>query len=131
VQQIDLADAEERAGKTLNDLDDLRNRLSPELLREMDRAEEGVLHPLNKVLEQETALAANVQQILKRRSPEEAEAELLALLQMIAAHDEADLYSLIMRQIDEGKESIDLSELMTQLQGLFQKNQIGIRIRLL
>jgi hypothetical protein len=53
------------------------------------------------------------------------------LLQSASGSSDVDLYGVIMHQLDQGDESIDLDQLMKQLISLFQKNQIGIRIRLL
>jgi uncharacterized protein YoxC len=131
VQRVDLAGAEKQAKETICKVDQLRRRISPELLRDMTRAETKVLHPLQEIFEQEKTVTAQVQQALQKRSPDKAEADLLNLLQVVATTGEADLYSLIMRQLDQYEDEIDLSQLMQQLQGLFQKNQIGIRIRVL
>jgi len=131
VQRVDLAGAEKQANETICEVDQLRRRLSPELLRDMARAETQVLHPFQKIFEEEKTVTAQVQRALQKRSPDEAEAELLDLLQAIGATSEVDLYSLIMHQIDQGEDEIDLAKMMQQLQGLFQKNQIGLRIRVL
>lgn len=131
VQGADLAQAEQQVGRMAEGVEKLRASLSPELLRDMARAEDELLRPLQEIYETEQAVAIQVQRALEKRPMAEGEAELLRLLQSIAANGEADLYSLIMRQIDQDTEDFDLEELMAWLQGLFQKNQIGIRVRLL
>lgn len=131
VRQVDLTDVERQANETMGEVEQLQQRLSPDLLRDMARAEANVLQPLQQVFEGEKAVTAEVQHALQKRAPDEAEAELLELLQTITPDGEADLYSLIMHQIDQGDAGIELDQLMQQLQSLFQKNQIGIRIRVL
>lgn len=131
VQHVDLVDAEEQANETTCRVDQLRQRLSPELLRDAERAETQVLRPLSDIFEEEKTVAAQVRRTLQKRPPNEAEAQLLDLLQASEATEEVDLYSLIMHQLDQGQDEIDLSRLMQQLQGLFQKNQISLRIRVL
>jgi len=131
VQHVDLVDAEEQAKETTWRVDQLRQRLSPELLRDAERAETQVLGPLSDIFEEEKSVASQVRRTLQKRPPNEAEVQLLGLLQAIEATDEVDVYSLIMHQLDQGEDEIDLSRLMQQLQGLFQKNQISLRIRVL
>ena len=131
VRQVDLTGVERQANETIGEVEQLQEHLSPDLLRDMAHAEADILQPLQEVFEEERAVTAEVQHVLQKRVPDKAEAELLELLQAITPDREADLYSLIMHQIDQGDDEIELGQLMQQLQCLFQKNRIGIRIRVL
>jgi exonuclease VII small subunit len=131
VQGVDLVQAEKQAAAALQQAIRLSDLLSIERLRDMKKAQETLLDPLQETHKQEQALAKDVQHALQKRAPNDQERELLARLQELGTKGEIDLYSLIMRQIDQEDEAVDLDQLLTDLQALFQKNQIGIRIRLL
>lgn len=131
VQQVNLSGVEERTNQVLQRVELVTMKLSVPLLREIERAEVELLQPLQTATKQADLLAKTVQQALQKRDPDTRERQLLHLLQTIAVNDEADLYSLIMQSLDQEDQFIELPELLHNLQGLFQKNQIGIRIRLL
>jgi hypothetical protein len=131
VQQVGLTTAEERARRVIEKVGALQEHLSLDLLRDIPRAESELLQPLQEVYAEVQAIAAEMQHALQKRPPEGAEAELLRLLQESNANGEVDLYSLIMQQLDEREGAVDLDPLMHQLQELFLKNQISIRIRVL
>ena len=86
---------------------------------------------MGEIVGGEAAAAEGVQQALRKRPPEGGEEALLHSLQALANANEVDLYSLIVRELDHPDEPFDLDQLMSDLQVLFQKNQIGLRIRLL
>lgn len=131
VQKANLADVGIKVEGLLDELSSVQNKLSPELLREMHKAKAEVLKPLGEIIAGEVAAADGVQQALRKRSPEAREEALLQSLLVLSNANEVDLYSLIVRQLDHPDEPFDLDQLMSDLQALFQKNQIGVRIRLL
>lgn len=131
VQEVDMASAEQQAADLLRDAEQLHTSLTPALLRHIEQAQASLLQPLQTMASRENALAETVQSALQKRPPSEDEAELLAMLQSITINREVDLYSLIMRLLDQSEQPVDFSHLMHELQTLFQKNQIGIRVRLL
>lgn len=131
VQQVDLADVGMKVEDLLKQLGTVQGRASVGILRDMAKAEAEILRPLGEIVAGEAAAANSVQQALRKRQPDEREEALLRSLEVLANSNEVDLYSLIVRQLDRSNESFDLDQLMDDLQTLFQKNQIGIRIRLL
>lgn len=131
VQQADLADVRVMAENLLERLATVQGRLSANLLREMSRAEAEILKPLNEIVAGEKAAANAVQEVLGKRSPNEQEGALLRSLHSLANSNEVDLYSLIVSRLEQSDDTFDLGRVMDDLQSLFQKNQIGLRIRLL
>lgn len=131
VQQVDLANVESNTRNALQALDQLRKQLIPALLRDIERAEREVLQPMGGFGQQYENLATAVQRALQKQPPSSSEKHLLELLQANGGQGEVDLYGLIMLMLDQEEQSVELTELMDNLRGLFQKNQIGMRIRLL
>lgn len=131
VQRVDLASVEMETKTTLKAIEHLQHQLTPALLRDIDRAEQELLQPIGKYSQQQENLATTVQQALQKQTPSAQERQLLELLQANTGRGEVDLYSLIMLMIDREEPPVELSELMGHLKGLFQKNQIGMRIRVL
>lgn len=131
VQRVNLGDAGGEVEKLLLRLADLQQRLKIDTLRDMDRAEKELLEPLRQIFTAENEVAHSMRQALRKRSPEGREEALLNSLQTLANNGDVDLYSLIVRQLDRPDETFDLDQLMSDLQTLFQKNQIGVRIRLI
>lgn len=131
VQRVDLGDTGSEVEKLLLRLADLQQHLTVDTLRNMSLAENKILTPLREIFTAESEATASVQQVLRKRSPEGREEALLRSLQTLGNTNEVDLYSLIVRQLDHPDEPFDLDQLMDDLQSLFQKNQIGFRIRLL
>jgi len=131
VQQVELASVEEQVRSTLDKVERFQRQLIPALSREKVRAESNVLLPLQDIYEEARTVDSAMRHAFQKRAPEGFETELLALLQTTVADGEVDLYSLIMHKLDQGDDSIQLDQLMEQLQALFLENQVGIRIRLL
>jgi hypothetical protein len=131
VQHVNLTAVEEQTQGTIGKVKQLQEQLTSTLLRDKAQAESEVLQPLHTIFERAQIVDAEVQRAFQKRAPDGSEVELLDLLQTVIVKDEIDLYSLIMHQLDEGDEGIELDQLMEQLQSLFLKNQIGIRIRVL
>ncbi len=117
--------------KLLLQIADLQQQLTIDVLSDMGRAKSEVLKPLHEIATAEGEVADSVQQALRKRAPDEREGALLRSLQTLANTNEIDLYSLLVRQLDQSNEQFNLEQLMDDLQPLFQKNQIGLRIRLL
>lgn len=131
IQRVDLVNVAAQVDGLLAQLVAVQARLSAELLREMPKAEAEVLKPLGNIVAGEAAAASGVQQTLRKRIPEGREDELMLSLRTLANSNDVDLYSLIVSQLDHPDKPFDLDQLMEDLQSLFQKNQIGLRIRLL
>jgi len=131
VQLVDLGDAGNKVEKLLLQIADLQQQLTIDVLSDMGRAKSEVLKPLHEIAAAEGEVADSVQQALRKRAPDEREGALLRSLQTLANANEIDLYSLLVRQLDQSNEQFNLEQLMDDLQSLFQKNQIGLRIRLL
>ncbi len=131
VQHVNLDDAGNRVEKLLLRIADLQQQLTIDVLGDMSRAKSEILKPLQEIAAAEDAVADSVQQALRKRGPNEREGALLRSLQALANTNEIDLYSLLVRQLDQSNEQFNLDQLMDDLQSLFQKNQIGLRIRLL
>ena len=131
VQKADLASVEAQAIEILKNIEHLQRHVTTTLLRDGERSEAELFQPLYEINQRANELAKAVQDALQKRPPDANEEQLLQLLQSISKRNEIDLYSLIMLMLDQEEQSIELNELMDNLQGLFQKNQIGMRIRLL
>lgn len=131
VQKTNLVNAEEETQNALKGIKQLQQRLTDDLLRDLHRIEQEILQPMKIYREQLGNLDGVVQQTLQKQPPSTQEKQLLEFLQSKFGKGEADLYSLIMSLLDHEEQSVELSELMDNLRGLFQKNQIGLRIRVL
>lgn len=131
VQHVDLSAVEKQARSILTEIEQLQEKLTPDLLRDKVRAESEVLQPLHNISEKAHMMDIETQRAFQKRAPDASEAELLELLQTTIANGEVDLYSLIMYELDQGDNEIELDQLMGQLRALFLKNQVGIRIRVL
>lgn len=131
VQQVDLTAVEEQVQATIEEVAQLQEQLTPDVLRDKARAESEVLQPLHTIFTKAQMVDTEMQRAFQKREPDESEAELMELLQTITMNGEIDLYSLIMHQLDQETDAIKFDQLVAQIQALFLKNQVGIRIRVL
>ena len=105
-------------------------QLKPESVKNEDAFMNATIPELVDISAQERELNTLVQTALQPRAPQGTEVELLHLVQSVP-NQQTDLRELIMRMIDQGSENVNLDALMKDLESLFQKNQIAIRISVL
>jgi hypothetical protein len=129
VQKLELFDAEVRANKSLEIATSIKEQISSEIISDINRFQRELLTPLLSLIEEEKSLEIDVQRAIQQRPAEGSELKLLELLQANNAGYEADLHELIMQLIDQGTGSVSLNALMQDLESLFQKNLIDIRIK--
>lgn len=130
VQGLPLTQAEEQAESLLIRMAKVIEELTPEAVKNQETFETITIPELADISAQEKALNLLVQAALQPRAPEGAEADLLNLVQAVP-NQQIDLRELIMRMIDQSSENVKLDSLMKDLESLFQKNQIAIRVSVL
>lgn len=130
VQGLALDQAEEQAEGLLVRMAKMIGELKPESVKNQDAFGNATILELVDISAQEKALNSLVQTALQPRAPEGAEVDLLSLVQSVP-NQQTDLRELIMRMIDQGSENVNLDALMKDLESLFQKNQIAIRVSVL
>jgi hypothetical protein len=77
---------------------------------------------------EERGLTSEVQQAIQPRAPEGTEVRLMELISANTTGPQTDLRELILRLLDHGDAKVDLDALMSDLQSLFQKNQVAVHI---
>ena len=130
VQGLTLDQAEEQAEKLFLRLSTVVGQLKPEAVKDEDTFKTVTIPELADISAQERELNLLVQTALQPRAPQGTEVDLLDLVRSVA-NQQTDLRELIMRLIDQGSEDVNLDALMRDLESLFQKNQIAIRVSLL
>lgn len=130
VQGLTLDQAEEQADELLVRMSKVIEELKPESVKNQDAFRNATIPELVDISAQEKALNSLVQTALQPRAPEGAEVDLLNLV-LSVPNQQTDLRELIMRMIDQGSENVNLDALMKDLESLFQKNQIAIRVSVL
>jgi hypothetical protein len=128
VQELPLSDTEDRARSAWQQVSDMEKHLAPEILGDFKCFKNDALAQLVELSAEAKALTAEVQTAIQPRSPEGSEIRLMHLLTEASDRQSVDLRGLIMWLLDEGEAEVDLEALMRDLQSLFQKNQIAIRI---
>ena len=106
------------------------DQLKPETVKDINTFKNVIILELASISAQERDLNGLVQNALQPRAPQGSEVGLLQLVRSIP-NQQTDLRELIMRLMDQGSKDVDLNTLMKDLEFLFQKNQIAIRISLL
>ncbi len=129
VQKLELSEAEVRANKSLDAATSIKEQISSEIISDSNRFQRDLLTPLLSLIEEEKSLEMEVQRAIQQRPAEGSELKLMQLFQANNAGHEVDLHELIMQLIDQGTESVNLDALMHDLESLFQKNLIDIRIK--
>jgi len=131
VQQLPLSDTEERAQSAWERVSEMEPHLAPEVLGEVEDFKTDTLCQLAELAANAEALTAEIQTAAQPRPPEGTETRLMDLLAKASDQQSVDLRRLITRLLEQGESEVDLEALMRDLQSLFQKNQIAIRISLL
>jgi len=130
VQGLNLSDAEVRAREALQLATKVREQISLEVISDQQRFKSSVLKSLIELAEEETKLEEEVQRSVQQRPAEGTELRLMELFQTSGTGQEVDLRELIIRLIDRGEGKVSLNALMRDLESLFQKNLVDIRIKL-
>ena len=81
-------------------------------------------------MEEEKKLGEEVQEATQQRPAQGSELILMEFIQSGSTGQEIDLRELIIRLMDRREERVNLDALMNDLESLFQKNLVDIRIKL-
>lgn len=128
VQGADLSSAEAQAMQTYEKAGCLRDQITLEMIGDPTHFKTLVL-PLISLAEEQKKLDAEILQATKQRPAEDSELRLMEIFQTATAVDGIDLRGVIISLINrEG--TVNLSAVMHDLESLFQKNLIDIRVRL-
>src|SRR5579875_767788 len=132
VQGVRLSDAEQQAKAVLQRTSQLRASLTDELIANQAMLKQEILQPLASLIEEEARLEREVRQATQQLPAEGSELVLIEFIRNSGTNQEIDLRELIIRLLDqqEDKGAVNLGELMGNLESLFQKNLVDIRIRL-
>jgi hypothetical protein len=130
VQNLCLTDAENRANHALQAAEKLKAQINFEVIGNSQQFKARIINPLNDLVEEEKKLAEEVQEATQQRPAHGRELRLLDLMQNGNAGQEIDLRELIIRLMDQKEEKVNLDALIHDLEALFQKNLVDIRINL-
>src|SRR5437588_6391713 len=130
VQSLELSHAEARTREALQLATRLREQIRIEEISDQQGFEGNILKPLIDLAKEEQKLGEEIQQAIQQRPAAGSELKLMKLLQSNGFGQEVDLRELIMRLIDQREGIVDLSALIHDLESLFQKNLVDIRINL-
>jgi hypothetical protein len=130
VQGLDLSNAEARTNEALQLAMKLREQIRIEVISDQKSFEHHILRPLIDLAEEEKKLEEEVQQVIQQRPAAGSEIKLMKLLQTSVFGQDVGLRELIMRLIDQREGKVELSAMMQDLESLFQKNLVDIRISL-
>ncbi len=130
VQGLELSSAEVRTREALQLATRLREQIRIEVIGDRNSFENSILKPLVVLAKEELRLKEEVQQAIQQRPAVGNELKLMKLLQSSGLGQEVDLRELIIRLIDQREGIVDISALMHDLESLFQKNLLDIRINL-
>jgi uncharacterized protein YfdQ (DUF2303 family) len=130
VQGLSLTDAEHQAREALGIAAKVNEEIDVEVISDQQRFKEEVLKPLIELAEVEKKLAEEVQRSVQQRPAEGTESRLMELFLTSGTGQEIDLRELIIRLIDRGEVTVNLGALMRDVESLFQKNLVDIRIKL-
>ncbi len=131
VQELPLADAESCAESALKQVTALTQQVKPEVIGDHKSFEVGILRPIVALQEEEEQIARRVQQTIQQRPAVGTEVALMDQLRSSTSGSQIDLRALILELLGNEKRSVDLDQLMKDLESLFQKNQIALYIELL
>lgn len=130
VQKLEIASVEQQASKTLEKTVQLKKGVSKEVIEDVQKFNTNILKPLIDLTEEEKRLKIEVQQATQKKPAQGTEISLMRSIQQSNTGQEIDLRELIIRLLDKQEEAVNLSGLMHDLESLFQKNLVDIRIRL-
>jgi hypothetical protein len=128
VQRLSLEDAESRIHLAIQHVAEASNQITIEVLRDLKEFQVGVLAHMVALDKEECGLTSEVQQAIQPRAPEGTEVRLMELISANTTGPQTDLRELILRLLDHGDAKVDLDALMSDLQSLFQKNQVAVHI---
>ena len=129
VQKLELSEAEAKANQALGLAASIREQINSEVISDTNRFQQNLLKPLQALIGDEESLEVEVQQVIQQRPAEGREIKLVSLFQENNDGHDVDLRELIMRLIDRGEGPVNLDTLMHDLESLFQKNLVDIRIK--
>jgi len=130
VQGLNLADSELQAHGALRDATIIKEKIRVDIIGDQQLFKDEILKSLISLAETEKKLAEEVQQSVQQRPAKGTELRLMELFQISGTEQEVDLRELIIRLIDQGETSVKLDALIHDIESLFQKNLVDIRIKL-
>lgn len=126
VQCADLSIAEDKANQTYEGAVRLKNLITPEIVGNLDQFKTLIL-PLIGLSDEQKQLEIEIRQATQQRPAEGNELKVMDVFRSMDG--EIDLRGVIIRFINQ-EEKVNLGALMHDLESLFQKNLIDIRIKL-
>jgi hypothetical protein len=130
VQNLVLEHVEKQAKEALQECTQLKERISTDIIGDVLIFKSNIIKPLIDLTEEERRLKAEVQQATQKRPAQGTELNLIESIRASNTGQEIDLRELIIRLIDQKEGIVNLGALMHDLESLFQKNLVDIRIRL-
>ena len=130
VQGLALEHVEKQAKEALEGFAPLKTQINPEIIGDVLKFKSNILKPLIDFTEEERRLKSEVQQATQKRPAQGSELKLIESIRDNNTGQEIDLRELIIRLMDQKEGIVKLSALMHDLESLFQKNLVDIRIRL-
>lgn len=130
VQSLPLEHVEKQAKEALEEFAPLKEQINTEIIGDVLKFKSNILKPLIDLTEEERRLKTEVQQATQKRPAQGTELKLIESIRDSNTGQEIDLRELIIRLMDQKEGIVNLSALMHNLESLFQKNLVDIRIRL-
>jgi len=130
VQSLALEHVEKQAKEALEEFAPLKEQINTEVIGDVLKFKSNILKPLIDLTEEERRLKSEVQQATQKRPAQGTELKLIESIRDSNSVQEIDLRELIIRLMDQKEGIVNLSALMHDLESLFQKNLVDIRIRL-
>jgi hypothetical protein len=128
VQGANLSVAEIKAKQTYENAVHLKKQVTPEILGNLAHFKSLIL-PLINLADEQKQLEVEIRQATQQRPAEDSELRLMEIFRSMNAAEELDLRGVIISLINQ-EGTVSLNALMHDLESLFQKNLIDIRIRL-
>lgn len=128
VQGANLSVAETKAGQTYENALRLKKQITPEILGDLTHFKSLIL-PLIALANEQKQLEIEIRQATQQRPAEGSELRLMEIFRSMNAAEGIDLRGVIISLINQ-EGTVSLSALMHDLESLFQKNLIDMRVRL-
>lgn len=128
VQKLKLQTAETQVQHSLLVSGQILNVLTFDTIEDFDSFKDKIVLPLTQLATEEYVLRAEVQNAIKKRSPEGSELRLMQMLDGSIQSQRVDLRGLIIKMLENSEDEVDLNELMRDVTALFKKNQISVYI---
>ncbi|HXR65824.1 MAG TPA: hypothetical protein VN729_07870, partial [Ktedonobacteraceae bacterium] len=128
VQGAKLSGAETKAKQMYENIAHLEGQITSEMIGDLTRFKELIL-PLIDLADEQKQLEIEIRQATQQRPAEGSELGLMAIFHSMNTSEGIDMRSVIISLINQ-EGTVSLDALMHDLESMFQKNLIDIRVRL-